>query len=111
IRRAVVDALVPVLEDEPREPVLLNYAGVAFADLWELRAAVALFDAALRLAPELDQAKDNRAAAVRRGRAGGRPAPPVPRATAAGLRDLGRRAARAAARARPREGLRLSLCM
>src|ERR1700686_1889333 len=33
------------LEREPREPKLLNYAGVALYELWSLRAPEALFEA------------------------------------------------------------------
>src|ERR1700751_3696221 len=39
IRGAVAEAAIDALEREPREPVLLNYAGVALYELWSLDAA------------------------------------------------------------------------
>ena len=42
-----------LLEEEPREPVLLNYVGVLLYELWSLDAGRALFAAARRLDPEL----------------------------------------------------------
>jgi tetratricopeptide (TPR) repeat protein len=97
------------LAREPREPVLLNYAGVALYELWSLDAARALFEAARRLDPALPGVSGNLAAVRRRqqelARGGGRgQAPPQPAA-------LARRAGELAARARPAEGLRVSLCM
>src|SRR5690349_5258340 len=46
---AVARASVELLEEEPREPVLLNYAGVAFYEIGALDAAEALFKACRRL--------------------------------------------------------------
>src|SRR5947209_1929956 len=48
---AAAGLTVAALEDEPREPVLLNLAGVALYELWALDAAHALFRAALKLDP------------------------------------------------------------
>lgn len=101
----LAEGLVGMLEPEPREPRLLNYAGVVFYELWSLDAATALFEAAGRLDPRLGQLDRNLAAlAARRQklRFMRRRSP---------LRDLGERAIALAARARPVEGLRLSLCM
>src|SRR3954451_16865464 len=43
---AVANGALDALEQEPREPVLLNYAGIAFYELGSLKAAEALFKAA-----------------------------------------------------------------
>ncbi|MCW3015796.1 MAG: glycosyltransferase, partial [Solirubrobacterales bacterium] len=67
---AVADALLGVLEDEPREPVLLNLVGVAFYELGAIAAAEPLFAAALRLDPGLTHAAGNLAECRRRRRAG-----------------------------------------
>ena len=55
--RAVADALLEVLEEEPREPVMLNLAGVARYELGALGPAERLFKAALRLDPALPQVR------------------------------------------------------
>jgi glycosyltransferase involved in cell wall biosynthesis len=106
---ALAHALVELLEEEPREPLLLNYAGVVFYELWSLPVAEALFTASRRLDPELANVARNLDELARRRRAG-RPAT-FPRAIAIALKELGRRAERVAGRARPAKGLRLSLCM
>ena len=86
---------VELLEENPREPVLLNFAGVAFYELWSLDAAQALFEAALRLDPSLPHAARNlaqlasgagaraRAAAARAAR-GARPRSSAARASGRG---------------------------
>jgi tetratricopeptide (TPR) repeat protein len=106
---AAARATIALLEEEPREPVLLNYAGVLLYELWSLDAAAALFAAAHRLDPELANVQRNLDEVARRRKAGAAPA--FPRALAVALGELGKRARRAADRARPAEGLRLSLCM
>ncbi len=98
-----------MLEREPREPKLLNYAGVAFYELWSLDVASAMFEAAKRLDPRLEQVDRNVAALAprrRRLRARRGTAPLHP-----ALGELASRALELAARAQPAEGLRLSLCM
>ena len=98
-----------VLEREPSEPKLLNYAGVILCELWSLDAAEAMFNAAKGLDPQLEQVERNlQEVAVRRRleRSSAGRAP-----LRAALPDLARRALEIAARARPAEGLRLSLCM
>jgi tetratricopeptide (TPR) repeat protein len=98
---------VKLLEEEPREPVLLNYAGVAIYELWGLDSAQALFEAALRLDPSLPHARGNLAQlAARRRAAAARHNKP-----AAALHALGARAREVAARAVPATGLTLALCM
>jgi len=106
---AATRATIALLEDEPREPVLLNYAGVLLYELWSLDAAAALFAAARRLDENLPNVARNLDEVARR-RSGG-VSPAFPRAIAVALTELARRARRVADRARPAEGLRLSLCM
>jgi tetratricopeptide (TPR) repeat protein len=111
-RLAAVGAeLVAVLEDEPREPWLLNHAGVALYELGEIRSAEALFTAARRLDPELGDVERNLSECARRRRAGTATPQGLPPAVLAVLRDLAPRAKRIAAAARPATGLTLSLCM
>jgi tetratricopeptide (TPR) repeat protein len=106
---AVAGVALDALEDEPREPVFLNYAGVALYELGSYAAAEALFRAAHRLSPTLPHVRANLDALVARRRTGRRPQ--VPAAVAAVLPALARRAERVAAAAQPVEGLTLSLCM
>jgi len=103
IAREALDGLAT----EPREPVLLNYAGVGLNELGARDGAEALFEAALRLDPQLTQAARNLDSA--RARKGSRPN--LPAAVAARLRGLEAEARRVAAAARPATCLRLSLCM
>ncbi len=106
---AIATGALEMLEREPREPKLLNYAGVAFYELWSLDAASAMFEAAKRLDPQLEQVDRNVAALAprrRRLRARRGTAPLHP-----ALGELASRALELASRAQPAEGLRLSLCM
>jgi tetratricopeptide (TPR) repeat protein len=106
---ALTSGAVEALEREPREPKLLNYAGVGFYELWSLDAAEALFNAAKRLDPQLEDIAANLAAVrSRRGimRSSRRRAPLHP-----DLPALAARAVEITARAQPADGLRLSLCM
>ena len=95
------------LAAEPREPLLLNYAGLGLNELGARDGAAELLEAALRLDPQLTQAARNLASA--RARKGSRPN--LPAAVAARLRGLEAEARRVVAAARPATGLRLSLCM
>jgi tetratricopeptide (TPR) repeat protein len=106
---AAARAAVALLDEDPREPVLLNYAGVLLYELWSLDAAAALFAAARRLDPQLANVDRNIDEVARRRT--GSVAPAFPRAISVALTELARRARRVAERARPAEGLRLSLCM
>jgi glycosyltransferase involved in cell wall biosynthesis len=106
---AVAAAALDALESEPREPVLLNYGGVALYELSAWSAAEALFRAAERLNPTLPHLRDNLAALAARRRLGGRPR--LQAAVAAALPGLERRAQRCASAAQPVDGLTLSLCM
>lgn len=101
---------VELLEAEPREPRLLNFAGVAFYELGELGAAEALFNAAFAMAPELPGIAGNRKEIQRRRKSNYR-APKMPAAVVAALHELAPRGKRVAAQAKPATGLTLSLCM
>lgn len=108
---AGAQATCDLLEDEPREPVLLNGAGALLFELGVLSGAEALFRAAKRLDPELPHVDDNLAACKRRRKLGrGVPAglPPQVRRE---LKPLSARAEKVADRARPATDLTLSLCM
>jgi tetratricopeptide (TPR) repeat protein len=103
IAREALDGLAA----EPRVPVLLNYAGVGLNELGAREGAAQLFEAALRLDPQLPHAARNLDSAL--ARKGSRPN--LPAAVGAQLRGLEAEARRIAATARPATGLRLSLCM
>jgi tetratricopeptide (TPR) repeat protein len=103
IAREALDGLAA----EPREPVLLNYAGVGLNELGAREGAAQLFEAALRLDPQLPHVARNLDRAL--ARKGSRPT--LPAAVAARLRALEAEARRGASSARPATGLRLSLCM
>lgn len=108
---AVAEAGLALLAEEPREPILLNETGVALYELGALDGAQALFEAALRLDPELPHARGN-VAEIERRRAAGLTTPVgLPAHVAARLRELAARARSIAATAVPAEGLTLSLCM
>ena len=102
---AVADAAVEILEARPSEPVVLNCAAAALAELGCIDAALAVFAATQRLDPS-SPGVDEQLAAVpsRRGRQGTRPMQPA-------RSRLARRATLAAERAHPATGLTLSLCM
>ncbi len=107
---ATARAAVTVLEEEPREPELLAYAGVAFYEVGELDAAEALFKAARRLdsdAPNLEANLDE----IARRRREGLTRVDLPKPLTLAVRELAPRAKKVAAHARPAEGQRISLCM
>ncbi|HST56904.1 MAG TPA: glycosyltransferase [Solirubrobacteraceae bacterium] len=106
---AITAGALEVLEREPCEPKLLNYAGVALYELWSLDAATALFKAAKRLDPQLGQVDRNlqQVALRRRSLRGARRDPRLHPE----VKGLARRALALATRAQPASGLRLSLCM
>lgn len=99
------EAVLASLEQEPAEPVLLNEAGVLLYGLGEADGAEALFKAAARLDADLPSVADNitSCAELRRSRRVGKRNPR--------LRGIAERAKRVGRRARPADGLRLSLCM
>jgi tetratricopeptide (TPR) repeat protein len=107
---AVAAGAIKALEDEPREPVLLIYAGVALYELWSLEAAHAMFKAAQLLDPALPHLKRNLDELGRRRREAsqtGRSLKPL-HATVPALAGKARAIAK---RARPAANLNLSLCM
>ncbi|HKE80689.1 MAG TPA: glycosyltransferase family 2 protein [Solirubrobacteraceae bacterium] len=104
---AAAAAALDALDAEPREPVLLNYAGVALYEVGALHLAEPLFRAALGLDPELAHVERNLAECASRRRSGVKVLPQA----AGAVRELEPRAKKAAAAARPAEGLTLSLCM
>jgi glycosyltransferase involved in cell wall biosynthesis len=104
---ATAGAALDALEAEPREPVLLNYAGVAFYEIGALNAAELLFKAAQGLDRELPHVQRNLKEVARRKRKGMRVLPQA----AGAVRELEPKVKRIAAAARPAEGLTLSLCM
>jgi len=107
---AVAAGAIDALEAEPREPVLLNYAGVALYELWGLDAAHAIFKAAHDLDPALPHLKRNLSELGRRRREAsqsGRSLKPLH----ASVPGLAARAKAIAKQARPAANLTLSLCM
>ena len=68
---AAARATVALLEEEPREPVLLNYAGVLLYELWSPRRRGR---AVRRRAPARPRARERRSATWTRSRAGARAA-------------------------------------
>jgi glycosyltransferase involved in cell wall biosynthesis len=102
---------VEILERDPREPVLLNLAGVLLYELGAVVGAEALFRGAQRLDPELPDVARNLAECKRRRKAGTGTPTGLPAPVLRALRDLGPRAQRVAQRAVPAEDLTVSLCM
>jgi GT2 family glycosyltransferase/glycosyltransferase involved in cell wall biosynthesis len=104
---AAAGGLVAALEDNPREPVLLNELGVLFYGLRDGRSAERLFSAAKRLDPTLPGIDGNLESARDLARL------PRPRAdrSAGLLRSLAGRAEAISRRAVPYTTMRISLCM
>jgi tetratricopeptide (TPR) repeat protein len=107
----VARSTIELLEQEPREPVLLNYLGVALYELGSLDAAEKLFKACRRLDDTVAHVEGNLLAIGRRRRAGKGAMPNLPAPVKAALKPLAERAKACARKAKPVEGLRLSLCM
>jgi tetratricopeptide (TPR) repeat protein len=108
---AVARNALELLEAEPREPVFLNYLGVVLYELGSYDAAEALFRACRRLDESVPHVEGNLQQIARRRRGGKGAAPLLPRPVAAALLPVAARARACAERAKPAEGLRLSLCM
>src|SRR4051794_11527891 len=106
---AVATEGLAILGEDPAEPVLLNHAGVALYELGALAGAQALFEAAQRLDPQLPHVASNLKEIKRRRRQGS--VPRLPAAVTSALRSLEADAKRLAVRAKPAQGLTLSLCM
>src|SRR3954454_13258483 len=108
---AVATRTVELLEQEPREPILLNYAGVALYELGALDAAEKLFKTCRRLDDTVAHVEANLLEIARRRRAGKAGIPNLPAPVRAALKPLAERAKQAAKNAKPATGLTLSLCM
>jgi glycosyltransferase involved in cell wall biosynthesis len=102
---------VDVLEEEAREPVLLNYAGVCFYELGALQPAEQLFKAARRLDSELPHVSRNLDEIARRRRGKVDLLSHLPPVISLALPPLARRVEKIVSRARPAEGLTVSLVM
>src|SRR4051812_47845199 len=107
----VARSAVELLEDEPREPVLLNYAGVALYELGSFDAAEKLFKACRRLDDTVAHVEGNLQEIARRRREGYGAMPNIPAPVRVALKPLAARAKECAKKARPVPGLTLSLCM
>src|SRR3954454_9355347 len=100
-----------LLEIEPREPILLNYLGVALYELGSLDAAEKLFKACRRLDDTVPHVEGNLLEIAHRRRAGNGALPHLPAPVKAALKPLAERAKNCAKQAKPVTGLTLSLCM
>jgi tetratricopeptide (TPR) repeat protein len=107
----VARCTVELLEQEPREPVLLNYLGVALYELGSLDSAEKLFKACRRLDDTVAHVEGNIQEIGRRRRAGKAAIPHLPAPVKAALKPVAERAKACAKKAQPVEGLTLSLCM
>src|SRR3954447_9493659 len=107
---AVARSAVELLEADPREPILLNYTGVAFYELGALDAAEALFRACRRLDDTVAHVESNLREIALRRRAGAAVVN-LPAPVRTQLKPLAARAKDCAKAARPAKGLTLSLCM
>ncbi|WCB91362.1 beta-1,4-glycosyltransferase [Baekduia alba] len=104
-------AALDALDDEPREPVLLNFAGVLLYELGAVVAAESLFRAAQRLDEQLADVGNNLRECKRRRQQGITTPQGLPAQVLRALRDIGPRAQRVAQKAVPAEGQTVSLCM
>jgi glycosyltransferase involved in cell wall biosynthesis/thioredoxin-like negative regulator of GroEL len=98
------------LEENPREPTLLGYAGVLAVEIGIYREAEALLEGALRLNPELPDIADSLKIARDRRKLKAT-VTNLPVDVKAALPRLRERLAKVASQAHPAEGLTLSLCM
>src|SRR3954454_4218474 len=108
---AVARSAVELLEAEPREPELLNYAGVALYELGSLDTAEALFRACRRLDDTVAHLESNLRENGRRPRAGAGGVANLAAPGGAALKPLAARAKACAEDGKPATGLTLSLCM
>ncbi|MDW5597020.1 glycosyltransferase [Conexibacter stalactiti] len=96
---------IAALEHDPREPGLLNDVGVALSLLRSFEAAQALFEAALRLDPDLSNVVRNLAKVAEMRQL------PAGTVVPAAIGELAQRALTVAERAQPAVGKTVSLCM
>ncbi|HET8673292.1 MAG TPA: glycosyltransferase, partial [Thermoleophilaceae bacterium] len=104
-------AAVDVLEEEPREPLFLNYAGVLLYELGALNSAEQLFKAAKRLDPDLPHVARNLDELARRRRKNIDLLRRLPPQVGLELGSLAKRVERVIGRATPAGGMRISLTM
>jgi tetratricopeptide (TPR) repeat protein len=104
-------AALDALDENPREPVLLNLAGVLLYELGAIVAAEALFRAAQRLDEQLPDVSNNLRECARRRKAGLTTPQGLPPQVLRALREMGPRAQRLAQKATPATGQTVSLCM
>jgi glycosyltransferase involved in cell wall biosynthesis len=102
---------VEMLEQEAREPLLLNYTGVLFYELGALKPAEQLFKAAKRLDRDLPHVGANLDQLARRRRTGVDVLRGLPAQMGLELGELAKRVERIVGRAKPAEGKRISLAM
>jgi glycosyltransferase involved in cell wall biosynthesis len=102
---------VEILEEEAREPVLLNYVGVAFYELGALGPAEQLFKSARRLDSELPHVSRNLEEIARRRRGKVDLLSQLPPTITLAVPPLARRVEKIASRARAAEGMTISLVM
>ncbi|MGA8718889.1 MAG: glycosyltransferase, partial [Solirubrobacteraceae bacterium] len=107
---AAATGAIDALETDPREPILLNYAGVALYELWSLDAAHAIFKAAHGLDPALPHLKRNLDELAKRRREASQSGSSL-KPLHAQVPALAAKARAIAKRARPATNLTLSLCM
>ncbi len=108
---AIARAGIEILEEEPREPVLLNYVGVAFYELGALKPAEQLFKAARRLDTQLPHVARNLDEIARRRRKNVDLISKLPPAIGLAVPPLARRVERIAAAAVPAKDMKISLVM
>lgn len=107
LHAGAAEAALALLAEEPREPLLLDRAGIALYELGARKGAAELFEAALRLDPQLPHTAGN----LERARVRQASPSQLPASVAARLRGLEAAALRIGPQARPATGLRISLCM
>lgn len=106
----VPDALLPLLEDEPAEPELLNLLGMAYYELGDSETAHHLFTTVTAIEPEHATARSNLEACEHRQRPGTRVQQLPPQMTARS-RAQAARAIDVSSRARVLGPATISLCM
>ncbi|HKN93317.1 MAG TPA: glycosyltransferase [Thermoleophilaceae bacterium] len=107
----IARAGLEILEEEPREPVLLNYVGVAFYELGALKPAEQLFKAARRLDVQLPHVARNLNEIARRRRKNVDLISQLPPAISLAVPPLARRVEKVAAAAVPAKDMKISLVM
>src|SRR5919204_638831 len=102
---------IEILEEEPREPVFLNYVGVLLYELGMLKPAEKFFKSAKQLDPDMPHVGRNLAELARRRKKKIDVTSSLPAQVSLALPQLARRADKIAAQAKPAEGMRISLAM